>query len=177
MYVGSMMMSATIAASANMGNMGIGVKGHRLPLMFCFVIAALSMTTCLLGGFSALHIEHMMSPRLCSFFGSGVLVTVGLWTMLEALYHQIRPEETTGMRFGFHEMMLMGLAQALADLSVGLGIGFSHVAVWFTAVCVGVFSLLFLLMPSQLFTRWTTRMGQHTAMVSGTLLVVAGLLL
>lgn len=177
MHVGSMMMSATIGASANLGKMGMDFKGHRLPLMFCMVIAALSMTSCLLGGFSAVRLEHMISPRLCSFLGSGVLVAGGIWTILQALYHQLRPEQTMSTRWGFHEMMLIGTAQALADLSVGIGIGFSHVAVWFTGVSVGLCSLLFSLIPSQFFTRWTTRMGQHTAILSGALLVVVGLIL
>ncbi|WP_369125278.1 manganese efflux pump [Alicyclobacillus fastidiosus] len=135
------------------------------------------MSACLVGSLSGIRIEHMLSTDICNLIGSGVLIAVGIWTIIQDLYNRHRPRLQVETQLGFHEWMLVGLAQTLTDLSVGVGLGFSSINIWLTVVLLGLFSFLFLFIPSKFFPKRTHGLGNHAAIFSGALLIIVGCIL
>ncbi|GMA65315.1 hypothetical protein GCM10025859_57550 [Alicyclobacillus fastidiosus] len=172
------MLSAAIGASANLDDISIGyASGHRAgwrSISFYLCTAFCSVGTCLVGGLSAAHIERSLSPLLCSYLGSGTLISIGIWTFFQAFTQQFRADATFD-QLGFHEMMVVLLAQSVANLTAGFGAGFCHIGVWFTSAAAGLFTLWFLLAPLHGVRRQVSRMGHRFWMIAGVVLILVGL--
>lgn len=170
-----------IGMSSNIDNVGIGlsygVRGTRVPWLFSTMMALTSFVACFMGGFTAIHLGHVIPAVLSNWLGSGILVCLGLWTIIQTLFIASYDEVDT-RQIGFSEMMFIALAQGLSDLSVGFGVGFAKLHVFYIAVSVGVFSFLFFLVPIWLGVRFTPqKLGKSATVFSGLLLIFIGLLM
>lgn len=174
----SILLSILIGISSNFDNIGIGlscgVRKARIPWLFYILTALTSFLACVFGSVTALRIGHFILASTSNLFGSFILVCIGFWTIIQAFTTKNDLEAT----IGFSEMMFIALAQGLTDLSIGFGVGFAKQSVFGTAVSVGLFSFLFLLIPAYV-SGWFTlgKLRKSAAFLSGFLLIAVGLLL
>lgn len=179
MTISAIMFSATIGACSNLSDIGLALsftrykRGIRYSLFLA--TACFSMAACLLGGLTGIHIEPLLSTRACNLLGSFLMITIGTWTIFHTFYNHHHPD--TPVAIHFHEMMLIGLAQILTDLAMGFAVGFSHMNVWLTAMFAGFFCIVCFVLPSHFFIGETPQIKQHTAILSGALLIILGIIL
>lgn len=161
-----------------------GTERRTARLLFAFCIAIVSIGACVLGGVTGHRIVMVLSRKACDVIGSAILVCIGLWILVQMMFSR-RPlgssqtlPTVTGWQVGFSEIMFLGLAQALSDLSIGLGIGFTKLNLLLVAGTVGLMSFISLWQPFRLGERriWP-RLNQGLTALSGVLFIVVGLFL
>jgi putative Mn2+ efflux pump MntP len=177
----SILFSILIGVSSNFSNIGIGlsygVRKARIPWLFYILTALASFLACAFGSVTAFRIEHFISASNSILLGTSILVCIGFWTMIQAFVSK-NDDLSLETTIGFSEMMFIALAQCLADLSIGFGAGFAKQSVFGTAISVGLFSFLFLLIPAYFGGRLIPeKLGKSVTFLSGILLIVVGLLL
>ncbi|WP_067616968.1 manganese efflux pump MntP [Alicyclobacillus acidiphilus] len=179
MGIPGLVMSLVLGVSSNLDNVGIGLSygmhRTRIPLFFSIAVAVMSFSACFFGALTGRRIIGIASAHQWSLVGSCILIAIGLWTAVQSVVAKDTP--SIDSRFiRFHEMMLIGTAQAMGDLSIGFGSVFTGINGWATAASVGMFSFAFLVVPS-LIRRWIPpQFTKYAAFLSGVALVVVGLI-
>lgn len=174
-----LVMSLFLGVSSNLDNIGIGLSygmsKTRVPLFFCTIVSVLSFSSCTVGSLTARRISVVLPVQLSLLIGSCILITIGLCIVVQSFISK----DTSLMdsrAIRFHEMMIVGIAQAISDLSIGFSSGFTGINGWVTATSIGVFSFAFLLIPSLIYQWIPVQYTRHATFLSGVLLVVVGLI-
>lgn len=181
MGIVSILSILAIGLSTNLDGIRIGLfYGMRkiaVPWRFYAVISIVSVLGSLIGGLTGQRITHLASSPLFGPIGSAILVTMGLWTMIQTLTHDGERDDVTPARIGFNETMLIGASEAMADLSLGFGTGFIGLNVITVAISLGVFRLVCLFLANHLGHRLSAvRFSRSAEIFSGILLIIVGLL-
>lgn len=170
-----------IGLSTNLDGIRIGlfygIRKVAVPWRFYAVISVVSVLGSLIGGLTGQRITHGMSSSLYGLIGSAILITMGLWAMIQTFAKDSEHDKMTPLNIGFHETMLMGVSEAMADLSLGFGTGFIGLNVLTVAISIGVFRLVCLFLANRLGRRLTpSKFSRSAEVISGILLIVVGLL-
>lgn len=72
-------------------------------------------------------------------------------------------------------MMIVLLAESVANLTAGFGAGFCHLSVSTTSAAAGFFTLWFLLAPSHSVRRHSSKLGHHIGVIASMMLIFVGL--
>lgn len=172
-------MSLLLGIGSNLDTIGIGLSygthKTRIPWLFCIIVSVLSFCACLIGALTAKRTDDIVSPHASSLIGSCIFIAIGLWIAIQSFF-SADTSSVDSRLIRFHEMMIIGTAQAMGNLSIGFASGFIDMNGWITATSVGIFSMTFLLLPS-LARRWIpVKYTEHARFLSGVLLVVVGLI-
>lgn len=152
--------------------------GSRWKAWGCFgLLAGLSFTACLFGGSTALRIVHAAHRPFTGIVGSGILVAIGCWTVLQRLIHRREPPPDRFATGSFGDTMSLVLAEGLASLCLGLGIGFLRMPVALVSITEAITFLVCLMAWNRRsITAIRTQIGRMAAVLSGLLFILVGLL-
>ncbi|MBP1965695.1 manganese efflux pump [Paenibacillus aceris] len=157
---------AVIGVAANIDNLGIGfsfgARSTKVPFISNLLIALLSMTATYLAMSAGMVLSHLISPLLGNFIGGIAIITIGALGLRSSLVNHRRTitgvtqcDQTTkpdriadtadkdeNHIISWVEAISLGFALSLNCIASGLGAGASGVSPLFTAISVGIFSLL-----------------------------------
>lgn len=169
MGLASWLCSFVIGMSSHASHGGLTSAGTakqgQPPWIFYLLCAICQVAACLVGGLTGQRIEKLIGSGTAALLGSSILVSIGLWMMLQRGFAWRSSDlESSDTAFGFSEMMFVVLAQILADLSLGFGVAFVRLHVVVAAFSSASFSVAFLLM-SRFGGNWLRRLGRSEATV------------
>ncbi|QRF24473.1 hypothetical protein FY534_13190 [Alicyclobacillus sp. TC] len=156
------MLLGMVGVSASVGFLGAGlttleqedfVAGHPQKsrwLGWRNKLAVISLWFCLLGGSTAEKIITEENFFHFTWLGSVILISMGLWILIEIDRNFIQDIHDEKVSVLIHEKMMLALAFSLENLSIGLSLGFLHEFIsW--AVIAGFLLALFLVLGSRMF--------------------------
>lgn len=152
--------------------------GSRWKAWGCVaLLSALSFIACLFGGYTAFRIVHSAHSPIAGMLGSGILVAIGCWTVLQRLIlRRESPSDWLPMDT-FGNAMFVVLAEGLASLSLGLGIGFLRMPIAFVAITEAITFMMWLVTSKRKsMTAVRIQMERVAALLSGFLFILVGLL-
>ena len=153
---------------------GIGVSGTstatrlRVGLIFGLFEAGMPLAGLALG--------HGLAHTLGSsarWFGAGLLIATGAWTLLQALRRS--PDDTSatgGQRTG--QLFITALALSIDNLAVGFALGTYHVSLAVAAVTIGLVSVALSLAGLELGAQIGAKTGSRGEMIGGLVLIGVG---
>lgn len=199
MDLGILMAMIAIGVAANLDNAGVGVaygvKKIRIPFMANTVIAVMGFLLALVGGFFGEWISLWLPPFICNLIGMIVLVTIGIWVLVQPLLDKrskqqpsnrnllsrvLRNPEEADMdgskSVGFIESIILGITLSINNLAGGFDAGITHLNIWATSFISGAFSFLCVGLCAYLGARIAAdKLGKQANAVSGVLLILVGL--
>ncbi|GIM44694.1 sporulation membrane protein YtaF [Collibacillus ludicampi] len=181
-----------IASNLDNGGVGIayGVRKISIPFWANLVIALISCLCTALAGYFGRYIARFFSPIVGNILGTIVLVSVGLWVLWQPfrkkndaennmvtkiLQNPEKADWDGSKSIGFWESVVLGVALAMNALAGGFDAGVTGLNIIFTALSVGVFSLIFLGGAAYLGKRYVAqKLGDRATIVAGILLILIG---
>jgi putative sporulation protein YtaF len=185
-----------IGIAANLDNLGIGLsfgaRSTKVPLLSNLLIALLSLAATYLAMSAGIYLSHLISPSWGNLIGGLVVVFIGAWGLRSSLKKRRKlvsdaelGEQMTRMaersdKDGNHiiswgESISLGFALSVNCMASGLAAGVSGVSPLFSALSVGIFSLLTVdigvRLGSQIAKSW---FGKYSELMGCLLLIVIG---
>lgn len=185
-----------IGIAANLDNLGIGLsfgaRSTKVPLLSNLLIAFLSMAATYLAMSAGIFLSHLISPSWGNLIGGIVVVLIGVWGLRSSLKRRRKlvsdaelDEQMTRMaersdKDGNHiiswgESISLGFALSFNCIGSGLAAGVSGVSPLFSALSVGLFSLLTVdigvRLGSKIAKSW---FGKYSELLGCLLLIVIG---
>ncbi|MCY9669970.1 manganese efflux pump [Paenibacillus alginolyticus] len=185
-----------IGIAANLDNLGIGLsfgaRSTKVPLLSNLLIALLSLAATYLAMSAGIYLSHLISPSWGNLIGGFVVVFIGAWGLRSSLKKRRKlvsdaelGEQMTRMaersdKDGNHiiswgESISLGFALSVNCMASGLAAGVSGVSPLFSALSVGIFSLLTVdigvRLGSQIAKSW---FGKYSELMGCLLLIVIG---
>lgn len=154
-------------ASQSRGGIGFGVT-----------CACISSLACLFGSLTSHRMMRAVPNPDYSIVGSCVLIAIGIWVILQTIYTTPRAVAKMPVHFDFDQMIFVAMTEVMANLSLGLASGFIGLNSVLISISVGLSELALCVFP-RCIQRLTTqsRYLQSAITLSGTLLIIAGLIL
>ncbi|MCD9021400.1 manganese efflux pump [Cohnella silvisoli] len=147
-----------IGIASNVDNLGIGLafgaRSTRVTIMSNLVIALLSMIATYIAMSAGILISRILPPDRSNLIGGIIIIMMGGWGILSSLRSREgqnsrrsarNPERADKDRnhvISWRESISLGLALALNCIATGFGAGASGVSPVYTALSVGIFSLI-----------------------------------
>jgi len=176
-YGGGVVALLLVAVSVGVGNaaaaLAIGVSGvdARLRWRVAVVFGVFEALMPLVGLVIGAHLADGLGHR-AGWVGGGLLVVVGLYTIVGALRAGAHPRAVTTT--STPALLLAGLALSLDNLVVGFALGARHVSLPLAALVFGVVSVVMSVAGLELGGRLGARAGERAELVGGGLLAVVG---
>lgn len=184
-----------IGIAANIDNLGIGltfgVRSTKVPLLSNIIIAMLSMVTTYLAMSVGMYFSGLISSLWGNLIGGLIIVLIGIWGLRSSLIRRRvsihnKADDTNRIadisdKDGDHiiswvESTSLGFALSLNCIATGLGAGASGVSPLFSALSVGLLSLLTIDMGVRMGSRITKSwFGEYSDLLGCILLIVIGL--
>jgi putative sporulation protein YtaF len=199
MDLGILMAMIAIGIAANLDNAGVGiaygVKKIRVPFMANTVIAMMGFLLALVGGLLGDWISLWLPPFICNLIGMVVLVTIGVWVLIQPLLDKKSKQQPTNRNLlsrilrnpeeadmdgsksvGFIESILLGITLSINNLAGGFDAGITHLNIWATSFISGALSFLCVGLCAYWGARFAAdKLGKQANAVSGVLLILVGL--
>ncbi|AWB46815.1 sporulation membrane protein YtaF [Paenibacillus sp. CAA11] len=191
-----------IGLASNLDNAGVGIaygaRRIRIPWYSNLAIAIISCLGTLLAGLFGNLISLWIRPWVAQLIGTVVIVTVGIWVLLQAFKEKEKssssnhptpstghftrllrnPEEAdrdSSQSISLGESMILGIALAMNALAGGFHAGVSELNIGLTSLSVGLFSYLLLAASSWFGEKYAAeKLGSRATIVSGLLLILIG---
>jgi putative Mn2+ efflux pump MntP len=169
-----------IATAANIDNLGIsmayGLRANRIPFRYNLVISLISAVCAFVSIFTGSFLSDFLSKSASNIIGGSLLIGLGLWVVMKSANPS--GERTHKMGFiNWKESFFLGFILALNCLSIGFSAGVTGVEPYSTALMIGVFSFISIVLGVRLGVRiGTSWLGQQAERIGGILLIVIGLI-
>lgn len=175
-----------VSMAANFDNIGIGfaygVRKVKVPFLSNLIIAIISMAATFLSVTAGGYLVHFIKPGLANFLGSLLLCIIGAWTLLSyrISHHSSAPEQVEWDKdknnvISWNEAFYLGIALSLNCIASGIGLGANRISALYTAVCVGVISLLTISLGESFGNRFSKSfIGKYSTVISGLMLILIG---
>ncbi|MGG0824553.1 sporulation membrane protein YtaF [Paenibacillus turicensis] len=187
-----------IGLASNLDNAGVGiaygVRNIRIPWYSNLTISFISFLATLVSGLFGNWISTHIPVWISHLIGTVVIVSVGVWVLLQPLANQIRSRHNNTNNFthfisnpekadkdqsqsiSLPESILLGTALAMNALAGGFNAGITSLNIWCTSLAVGVISYVLLWACAALGAKYIAeRFGNVATVISGLLLVLIGI--
>ncbi|MGK7928583.1 MAG: manganese efflux pump MntP family protein [Spirulina sp.] len=149
--------SIIISLSTNLDNLAVGmacgVNQFHIRLRANFLIAVLSGMSTLSSMLVGDWLNHLISSHWAQLLGSGILIAIGLLSIVEALQIEgklpgfdelvVLPAMQLNARMmSLREAGILGLVLTLSNWGTGIGAGIAHLDLGLTSSCSFLSSLL-----------------------------------
>ena len=168
-----------IAVAANIDNLGIsmayGLRANRIPIIYNSIISFISMVCAFVSIFVGNFLSDTISKSDSNMIGGILLIGLGLWVVMKS------SGPTEGTRkieaINLKESFILGFVLALNCLTIGFSAGITGVEPFSTALAIGIFSFISIMLGVRLGeyigTSW---LGQQAERIGGFLLMAIGLI-
>ncbi|MGG2067030.1 manganese efflux pump [Bacillus sp. S14(2024)] len=176
-----------IGIGANLDNLGIGLslgmKKMRITVMANLFIAIISMCAVYLSVVAGSFISQYISKDAANISGCILLIGLGAWTILSEYLSRPSPvlqnpeqvDKDANHTISWKESFYLGIILSLNCITMGFGGGMSGLSPIWTAVSVGFFSFVSIMIGSQSGYKLSqTFIGKYSNVLSGLLLIVIG---
>lgn len=189
-----------IGLASNLDNAGVGiaygVRKIRIPWYSNLAMSIISALGALLFGLFGNVIAFYVRPWVSHLVGSAVIISVGIWVLLQA-YKEAdaartvcdssgsfsrllrNPEEAdkdSSQSISLNESIILGAALAMNAFAGGFSAGVIHLNIWFTALSVGIFSYLLSTLSTWFGEKYAAeKLGGRATIISGILLILIGI--
>ncbi|WP_239617973.1 manganese efflux pump [Cohnella mopanensis] len=188
-----------IGIAANIDNLGIGVtfgaRSTRVPFLSNILIALFSMAATYLAMSAGLYLSRFISPFWGNLAGGFVIISLGIWGILTTLspgkkaereaessdnndapdYLADKTDKNNDRIISWVESISLGFALAINCIASSIGAGASGVSPLFSAISVGLFSLLSIDMGIRLGSRVAKSwLGKYSNLLGCILLIIIG---
>ncbi|PHA02549.1 hypothetical protein COE51_02865 [Bacillus pseudomycoides] len=177
-----------IGIGANLDNLGIGLslgmKKMHITVMANLFIAIISMFAVYLSVVAGSLISQYITKDAANISGSILLIGLGTWTILSEYLSRPSPvlqnpeqvDKDDNHTISWKESFYLGIILSLNCLTMGFGGGISGLSPIWTAVSVGFFSFVSIMIGSHSGYRLSqTFIGKYSNVLSGLLLIVIGI--
>ncbi|WP_438311756.1 manganese efflux pump MntP [Sporosarcina sp. FA9] len=183
-----------IGIAANIDNLGIsvsyGLKSNRIPFLTNILIAVISVICAFISITIGGILSQYFSQSIARFIGGSILIGLGIWVVAtssnlsafdsnqnkETSSHSISQKSISGKDINLKESIILGFVLGINCLTIGFGAGITGVSPLFTALSIGVFSVLSIYIGVMVGTRiGNSLFGKYANGVGGILLVLIGL--
>lgn len=195
----SIMLILTIGLASNLDNAGVGIsygiRNIHIPIKANLMIAVISSLASFIGGAFGNWLTQWIRPILAHLLGTIVMVTVGLWVLLQPLLKKKSNNDPTTNRLteilrdpekadrdqsksiNFMESILLGIALSMNALAGGFDVGITQSNIIFAAIVMGVLSFLTISICCWIGRKFMSeKLGDRATILSGLLLIYIGLL-
>lgn len=173
-----------IGLASNIDNLGIGVafgtRSTRIPILANLFIAILGMAAT----YSSITIGHLisgfMNPQYADVIGGLIIMAIGARSMIQGINSAKRsslPVPDGHMKeIALKESIPLGFALSINCFSTGIGAGVSGVPPILTAISVGIFSVLSIIIGMRIGHQVAkTWLAKYSTLISGLILIAIGL--
>lgn len=183
-----------IGIAANIDNLGIsvsyGLKSNRIPFINNILIAVISVICAYISIAIGGSLSQYFSQSVARFIGGSILIGLGIWVVATSSNSGTsgsnQKKETSSLSFSqktvssqdinLKESILLGFVLAINCLTIGFGAGIAGVSPLFTALSIGVFSVLSIYIGVLVGTKiGNSLFGNFANGIGGILLVLIGL--
>jgi putative Mn2+ efflux pump MntP len=158
---------SNFAASIGIGLSGVDANLRvRVAVVFGFFEAAMPVAGLVLG--------HRLAASIgsaSSYVGGGLLIAVGLYTVVQARRSSASP---TPVRYGLMTLVVTGAALSIDNLVVGLALGTQSVPVPLSAAVIASVSVAMSVLGLELGHRLGRTVEQRSQEIAGAVLVLVG---
>ncbi|MBA4537850.1 manganese efflux pump [Bacillus aquiflavi] len=181
------MMIVIIGIASNLDNAGIGiaygVQNICISPLSNIIIALFNGGATLISGLFGLWLSQWFSPLMGSLIGTVILVAIGVTMLYQArktnriINNEMIKLKSKRRKIGLVETFALALALSVTNIVAGLDAGLIHLPIWITSLVAGFFSYINIAVSSSLSAKFAThRLGEHTAVIAGVMLILIGLL-
>lgn len=169
-----------IGIVANLDNVGIsisyGLRFNRIPFKYNLVISVISMTFALVSLKVGKYFADIFTVEAANWIGGSMLIAIGIWLIFKTLFFTQSPTSNEVIAIDWREAVTVGFILALNCLTIGFGAGITGVPPLLTALSIGVFSFISIIIGVQLGHKiGKTWFGENADSVGAILLIIIGL--
>jgi len=169
-----------ISMAANIDNLGIsmayGLRANRIPFRYNLIISFISTVCAFISIFAGRILSDFLSKSVSNLFGGILLVGLGLWVVIKSASPS--KDCTRNMdSINWKESIVLGFILAFNCLSIGFSAGITGVEPYSTALAIGIFSFISIVIGVRLGEHiGTSWLGQQAERIGGILLMAIGLI-
>ncbi|WP_060207653.1 manganese efflux pump MntP family protein [Sporosarcina koreensis] len=169
-----------IAVAANIDNLGIsmayGLRANRIPFRYNLIISLISTVCAFVSIFAGSMLSDILSRSTSNLIGGILLIGLGLWVVKKTASPS--KDDTRKMDFiNWKESIVLGFILALNCLSIGFSAGVTGIEPYSTALAIGIFSFISIILGVRLGEHiGTSWLGQQAERIGGMLLMIIGVI-
>lgn len=169
-----------IAVAANIDNLGIsmayGLRANRIPFRYNVIISFISSICAFVSIFAGSMLSDILTRTTSNLIGGILLIGLGLWVVMKSA--SLSQDNTRKMDYmNWKESIVLGFILSFNCLSIGFSAGVTGVEPYSTAIAIGIFSYISIVLGIRLGehigTSWLGRLAER---IGGILLMVIGLI-
>lgn len=169
----------TIAVAANIDNLGIsmayGLRSSRIPIKYNLTISLISMACAFASILMGSFLSGIFSISTSNMIGGILLIGLGLWTIMKSASPSKECVRTMDY-ISWKEAIILGFILAFNCLSIGFSAGVTGVEPFSTAMVIGIFSFISIVIGVRLGVHiGSSWLGQQAERIGGMLLMAIGL--
>ncbi|MGG0670483.1 manganese efflux pump [Lederbergia citrisecunda] len=169
-----------IAVAANIDNLGIsmayGLRANRIPFRYNLIISFISTVCAFVSIFAGSMLSDILSRSTSNLIGGILLIGLGLWVVGKSA----SPSKDDIRKIDFinwKESIVLGFILALNCLSIGFSAGVTGIEPYSTALAIGIFSFISIILGVRLGEHiGTSWLGQQAERIGGMLLMIIGVI-
>ncbi|CAM3228241.1 manganese efflux pump [Filibacter tadaridae] len=170
-----------IGVAANIDNLGIsvayGLRSNRIPFLYNLIISLISMGCAYFAITAGSLLSEYLTVFVANFIGGVLLVGLGIWIVLKV--NTLPANLSKGKKvvtINWKESIVLGFILSLNCLTIGFGAGITGLPPLSTALVVGVFSFISILLGVRLGHKvGSTWFGKQAERIGGILLILIGI--
>jgi putative Mn2+ efflux pump MntP len=144
------------ALSANADNFAVGlcygIRRIKVGFKSNLIIALITFSGTILSMTAGKLIFGLISPDISRFIGSGILILLGIWTLLKSLFknrqsygileYPEKADKDNSQHIDIKEAVPLALALTVNNIGIGIGASAAGLDIFFTSAATFFFSML-----------------------------------
>ena len=172
-----------LAISSSIDSFGIGItyglRHIKLQKKSKIILFVISIIATFVSGIIGTILKNLLSPNICEFIGSAVLLCMGIFIIIQTNDKEISFDLDNSHDISTKEAIFLGFALSLDSLCIGIGGSTIGINIYYFSIFVSFFQCLFLSLGNYSgvhLIRFSKIPQSFWSKISGILLILIGLI-